>query len=118
MIVTLALRVCQVRSFHHVQNFVCQNVVANNSQLIFSAVVLALSVVLVNGYGPGHAPSLLDYGVFCGAGALVIAAIGVIACFLEALQGIVILAIDGLASFFLLAGAAVCNQDDKLGMSY
>jgi len=94
MIVTLALRVCQ---------------------LIFSAVVLALSVVLVNGYGPGHAPSLLDYGVFCGAGALVIAAIGVIACFLEALQGIVILAIDGLASFFLLAGAAAFSAKIKSG---
>jgi len=69
--------------------------------------VLALSVVLVNGYGPGHAPSLLDYGVFCGAGALLFAVAGLAAIFFEPLQGIIILAVDGIASFFLLAGAAV-----------
>lgn len=71
-------------------------------------------MVLVHGYGPGSAPSLLDYGVFCGAGALIVAAIGVVACFLEVLQGIIMLAIDGLASFFLIAGAAVCIQADKV----
>jgi hypothetical protein len=69
--------------------------------------VLALSVVLVNGHGPGHAPSLLDYGVFCGAGALLFAVVGLAAIFFEPLQGIIILAVDGIASFFLLAGAAV-----------
>jgi hypothetical protein len=56
---------------------------------------------------------VLDYGVFCGAGALIIAAIGVLATFLEVLQGIFMLAADGLASFFLIAGAAVCSQAGK-----
>ncbi len=68
---------------------------------------MALSVVLVHGYGPGHAPSLLDYGAFCGAAALVIAVVGLAATFSERLQGIIILALDGLASFFILAGAIV-----------
>lgn len=78
-------------------------------QLLIAAVVLALSVVLVNGYGPGHAPSLLDYGAFCGAGALLFAAVGVLALFIDKLQGVIMLAVDGLATFFLLAGAAVCE---------
>jgi hypothetical protein len=62
---------------------------------------------LSNGYGPGHAPSLLDYGAFCGAAALVFAVVGLGAIFFESLQGIIVLALDGIASFFLLAGAAV-----------
>jgi hypothetical protein len=72
--------------------------------------VLALSVVLINGYGPGHAPSLLDYGAFCGGAGLLIAAAGLGAIFLEPLQGIIILALDGIASFFLLAGAGVSTS--------
>ncbi|RDL35040.1 uncharacterized protein BP5553_06971 [Venustampulla echinocandica] len=93
MIVTLALRVLQ---------------------LLFGAVVLALSIVLIKGYGPamagatlGKAPEepLMDYGAFCGAAGILIAAIGIAATFFEKLQGIVMLALDGLASFFLFAGA-------------
>ncbi|RAL67494.1 hypothetical protein DID88_008249 [Monilinia fructigena] len=45
MIVTLALRVLQ---------------------LIFAAVVLALSVILIKDYGPGTSWSLISYGAFCG----------------------------------------------------
>ena len=76
-------------------------------QLLFAAVVLALSVVLIKNYGPGHAPSLIDYGAFCGGAGIVIAAVGVVACFLEPLQGIIQLILDGLAAFFLLAGGIV-----------
>jgi len=68
---------------------------------------------MINGYGPGHAPSLLDYGAFCGAGGLIFAVAGIGAIFFEPLQGIIILILDGIASFFLLAGAAVstpCHQ--------
>lgn len=77
------------------------------SQLIFAAVVLALSVVLINQYGPGHSPSILDYGAFCGGAALLVAAVGVLACFVESLQGFITLALDGLAALFLLAGGIV-----------
>lgn len=77
------------------------------SKLLFGAVVLALSVVLINGYGPGHGPSLFDYGAFCGGAGILFAAIGLLACFVESLQGIIILALDGLATVFLLAGGIV-----------
>jgi hypothetical protein len=79
-------------------------------QLLFGAVVLALSAVLINGYGPGHGPSLIDYGAFCGAAGIVFAAIGIIACFIEPLQGIIMLVLDALATFFLLAGGLVSDQ--------
>jgi hypothetical protein len=81
----------------------------NLLQSIFAAIVLALSVVLINQYGPGHAPSLLDYGAFCGGAALVIAIVGIVACFIESLQGIIMLVLDGLATFFLLAGGIVSS---------
>ncbi|KAG9235510.1 marvel domain-containing protein [Amylocarpus encephaloides] len=90
MIVTLAVRVLQV---------------------LFSIVVLALSVVLIKGWGPetgGHEKpteeALKGYGAFCGGAGILIAVVGVVACFIEKLQGIVILALDAVASFFLLAG--------------
>jgi hypothetical protein len=89
-------------------------------QLLFAAVILALSVVMINGYGPGHAPSLLDYGAFCGAAGLIFAVAGIGAIFIEALQGIITLALDGIACFFLLAGAAVstlCYQNKHSDVS-
>ncbi|KAI9646718.1 hypothetical protein NHQ30_004715 [Ciborinia camelliae] len=94
MIVTLALRVLQ---------------------LLFAVVVLALSVILTKGYGPGTSWSLISYGSFCGGAALIFAAIGVAACFVEALQGIIMLALDGIASFFLLAGGIAYAATIKVG---
>ncbi|KAH6715494.1 marvel domain-containing protein [Leptodontidium sp. 2 PMI_412] len=85
------------------------------AQLVISAVVLALAVVLINGYGPGHGPALLGYGAFCGGAALVIAAVGTLAVFFDRLQGVIMLALDGLASFFLLAGAAAWTAKVKTG---
>jgi cytochrome bd-type quinol oxidase subunit 2 len=93
MIITLAVRVLQI---------------------LFAVVVLALSVVLIRGMGPvfeGHTvqkvPSLIDYGAFCGGAGIVIAVFGVVAAFFEPLQGIIIMALDALASFFVLAGGIV-----------
>ncbi|TVY41928.1 hypothetical protein LSUB1_G000798 [Lachnellula subtilissima] len=90
MIVTLAVRVLQ---------------------LVFAIIVLALSIVLIKNFGPvyegakeGKVPSLIDYGAFCGGASIVIAIVGVVAAFFEALQGVIVLALDALASFFLLAG--------------
>lgn len=63
--------------------------------------------MLIKGYGPGKGPALIDYGAFCGGAGVVFAGIGVVACFIEGLQGILILGLDGLATFFLLAGGLV-----------
>ncbi|TVY84898.1 hypothetical protein LSUE1_G000329 [Lachnellula suecica] len=101
MIVTLAVRVLQ---------------------LVFAVIVLALSIVLIRGMGPAFfgetaskAPSLIDYGAFCGGAGIAIAIVGVVAAFLEPLQGIIIIALDGLASFFLLAGGIAFAATIKVG---
>lgn len=94
MIVTLAVRVLQI---------------------LFSVVTLALAAVLVAQYGPGHAPSLFSYGAFCGAASIIIAFIGVAACFFDKLQGIVMLVLDGFASFFLVAGGIAYAVTLKVG---
>jgi len=94
MIVTLAVRVLQ---------------------LLFAAIVMALSVVLVDQYGPGHAPSIYAYGTFCGGAALIIGAVGIAACFVEKLQGIIMLGLDAFASFFLLAGGIAMAVTFKVG---
>jgi hypothetical protein len=75
--------------------------------LLFAAVVLALSAVLIKDFGPGKGPALIGYGAFCGGAGIVIGAIGVIACFFDKLQGIIMLGLDAFASFFLLAGGIV-----------
>jgi hypothetical protein len=54
---------------------------------------------------------LISYGAFCGGAGLLIAAIGVVACFFEALQGRIMLALDGLATFFVLAGGIVSQHN-------
>jgi len=85
-------------------------------QLLLAAIVLALSAVLIAQYGPGgSAPSIIDYGAFCGGASLVIALVGVAACFIESLQGIITLALDGLATFFLLAGGIAFAATIKVG---
>jgi hypothetical protein len=76
-------------------------------KLIFAAVTLGLSAYLIGSYGPGKAPAILGYGSFCGGAGLIIGLIGVAAAFFEKLQGIIILALDGFAAFFLVAGGIV-----------
>jgi len=85
------------------------------AQLLFAAVVIALSAVLINGYGPGHNPSIIDYGAFCGGAGLIIAVVGIAAIFFDALQGIIVLALDAFAAFFLLAGGLAFAVTIKVG---
>lgn len=72
--------------------------------------ITGLSASLISGFGPGSPPSLIDYGAFCGGAGLVFAAIGLVAIFFEPLQGIVILVLDLVAAFFLLAGGGVSTS--------
>jgi hypothetical protein len=106
MIVTLALRGLQVK-LHSDLPFAL--FITNLPvQVIFAGVVLALSIILIKDFGPGRSWSLTSYGAFCGGASLLFALLGVAACFVDALQGIVMFALDGIASFFLLAGGIVC----------
>jgi len=66
----------------------------------------------------GKVPSLIDYGAFCGGAAIVIAVVGVVAAFFEALQGIIIMALDAVAAFFLLAGGLVNFHTPLLLLTY
>jgi hypothetical protein len=68
---------------------------------------------LINGYGPGHNPSIIDYGAFCGSAGLIIAVVGIAAIFFDALQGIIVLALDAFAAFFLLAGGLVSRPQSS-----
>jgi len=70
-------------------------------------VVFGLSVWLITDFGPGHNPSIIDYAAFCGAAAIITAAVGIAATFIESLEGIVTLALDALAVLFLLAAGIV-----------
>jgi len=73
-------------------------------QIIFAVIVLGLSVSLAKGQDRGKAPSQTDFAAFCGGCGLVFAAIGVVACFIEVLQGIIMTVLDGIATLFTLAG--------------
>ncbi|KAF2500994.1 hypothetical protein BU16DRAFT_612980 [Lophium mytilinum] len=73
-------------------------------QLIFAAVVLGLSVALIKNQYIGSAPATINYNAFCGGFGLLAAFLGIAAIWVEALGGLVMAAIDGLASLFFLAG--------------
>ncbi|EHL01661.1 hypothetical protein M7I_2295 [Glarea lozoyensis 74030] len=83
-------------------------------QALFSIVVLGLSIALLKGWGPfysseefhknGSPPAIHGYGAFCGGAALLVSIVGIVSCFFEALQGIVVLALDGIACLFVVAG--------------
>ncbi|CAD6439984.1 dee77c75-a6f6-43f4-b50e-55c7e1c23a1c [Sclerotinia trifoliorum] len=84
-------------------------------QLLFATIVLALSVIMIKGYGPGLSWLLIIYGSFCGGAAIIIGVIGIVACFMEALQGTIMLVLDCVASFFLLAGGIAYAATIKVG---
>ena len=53
--------------------------------------------------------SLISYGAFCGGAGLILGVIGLAAMFFDGLKGIIVLGLDGIASFFLLAGGLVSS---------
>ncbi|KAL3425712.1 hypothetical protein PVAG01_02503 [Phlyctema vagabunda] len=84
-------------------------------QLVFAAVVLALSVVLINEHGTGKSPTQLPYGAFCGGLGLFVGAIGLAAVFFDKLQGIIMAAVDALATLFVLAGGITYAVSARVG---
>ncbi|KAK7730749.1 hypothetical protein SLS57_001580 [Botryosphaeria dothidea] len=79
------------------------NGAARGVQLICAAVVLGLSISLIKGqvFGTVHA---INYAAFTGGWGMLAALIGIAAIFIEPLQGLIMAAVDGLATLFLLAG--------------
>ncbi|KAF2814605.1 uncharacterized protein BDZ99DRAFT_472014 [Mytilinidion resinicola] len=74
-------------------------------QFIFAVVVLGLSVALVKDQDIGSSPATINYNAFCGGFGMLVAILGISAIWVEALGGLVMAAVDGLASIFFLAGA-------------
>ena len=77
---------------------------AHINQLIFCAAVLGLSISLAKGQETGSAPATTGYSGFSGAFGIIAASIGIVALFVESVNGIITWAADGLASLILLAG--------------
>jgi hypothetical protein len=77
-------------------------------QILFSVIILGISVSLIKGQAwPSAVPSQTSYAAFCGGWGIVIALIGVVALFVEFLQGIIIAGLDGLTTLLMLAGGIV-----------
>lgn len=74
-------------------------------QIIFSAIVLALSVVLIKGQLYGNAPTITKYEAFCGAFGVIVASLGFAAAFVEAIPGLIMAGVDALCTLFFLAGS-------------
>jgi hypothetical protein len=55
----------------------------------------------------GKPYAIIGYGAFVGGAGVVIAIVGVVACFIDVLGGVVMLALDSLAAFFVVAGGIV-----------
>jgi len=56
-------------------------------------------------------PSQTSYAAFCGGWGIVIAIIGVVALFVEALQGLIIVGLDALTTLLMLAGGIVSSPE-------
>jgi len=73
-------------------------------QFIFAVVVLGLSVDLAKGQVVGNTPATTGYSAFTGGLGIIAAVVGILALFIDALDGIITWAIDALASVCFLAG--------------
>jgi len=73
-------------------------------QIIFSVVVLGISITLAKGQGHGAVPATTGYAAFAGAFGILAGLVGVAALFVEFLNGIISWAFDGLAAVVLVAG--------------
>ncbi|KAI1479552.1 hypothetical protein K445DRAFT_20232 [Daldinia sp. EC12] len=90
--------------------------------LLFSAVVLGLSVTLAKHQVDGAPPSETSFGSFCGAFGVLVSLIGIAAVFIDKIPTIVPTVADGLAAALYLAGGIAltialkpitsCTSDD------
>ncbi|KAI9662718.1 MAG: hypothetical protein M1831_002761 [Alyxoria varia] len=84
-------------------------------QLVFSAVVLALTVVLINGQKEDSVPAVTNFEAFNGGWGIIIAVVGVVGAFVEAVPRFVLLGLDGFTTIFFLAGSTA--YANKLGVN-
>lgn len=85
------------------------NLIVRPFQLFFVAVVLGLSIALVQEQYRGSAPALTTFCVACGVFGAISFFTGIVAVFVSALQGLVMLVLDGITTLFFLAGSIVSH---------
>ncbi|KAL2054451.1 hypothetical protein ABVK25_005199 [Lepraria finkii] len=90
------------------------NFVLRGLQIFFAVVILGLSGHLVASQSLGGAPSVTNYEVFLGIWLLVISFLGLAATKVDALAGIVGVALEGLSLLFAFAGGTAMAA--KLGV--
>jgi len=73
-------------------------------QLLFAIVVFGLSVDLARGQHIGTAPSTTGYSAFTGGFGIIAAIVGILALFIDKLDGMITWALDALAAVCFLAG--------------
>lgn len=83
-------------------------------QFLFSVVVLGTSISLIRGQVYGHAPAVTYTSAIVGAIGILASLLGFTAIFITALDGVVTLAVDGLASVLFIALALAMSI--KLGV--
>lgn len=85
------------------------NLIVRPFQLFFIAIILGLSINLVKEQYQFTVPSISNFAIACGAVGAITFFVGIAAVFVQALQGLVMLALDGLSTLFLLAGGIVSS---------
>lgn len=83
------------------------NLIARPFQLFFVAIVIGLSVELIKEQVQYTVPSITNFACACGVFGALAFFIGITAVFVEKLQGLVMLVLDGIATLFFLAGSIV-----------
>ncbi|KAJ6023877.1 hypothetical protein N7540_004674 [Penicillium herquei] len=81
--------------------------IARAFQLLFTVVVLGLSVSLARAQGHGSVPAQTGYAAFAGALGVLVSLVGIAALFIESLSGIIAWALDAFASIALLVGGII-----------
>ena len=77
-------------------------------QLVFAAVVLGLSIHLIRGQGiDGTTPATTSYNAFVGGFGMLAALVGIVAAFVDSLNGLIMMGLDALTAVFFLAGGIV-----------
>ncbi|KAJ5116738.1 hypothetical protein N7456_001086 [Penicillium angulare] len=81
--------------------------IARSFQLLFSIVVLGLSITLARQQYFGKVPAETGYAAFTGALGIVVALIGIAALWVSSLSGIIVWVLDGVTSLALLIAGII-----------